>query len=119
MLPDTPFPRIFMSYVAFMSPSNFFSRHYRSPLIKTLLVTSKGRITIPKSVRQHMGVRQGCRMAFSLTGDRIEMRVFNPSAEPADGFGMLLSNKRAVPADFNATMIGLPVKKCSGWNLKL
>jgi len=43
--------------------------------------------------------------------DRIEMRVFNPSAEPADGFGMLLSNKRAVPADFNATMIGLPVKK--------
>ena len=105
MLPDTQFPRIFMS------PSSFLSRYYRSPLIKTLLVTSKGRITIPKAVRQHMGIRQGCRMAFSLAGDRIEMRVFNPSAERADGFGMLLSNKRAVPADFNATMKDLTIKK--------
>lgn len=105
MPPDTQFQRIFLS------PSNFFPRYYRSPLIKTLLVTSKGRITIPKSVRQQMGVRQGCRMAFSLAGDRIEMRVFNPNAEPADGFGMLLSNKRAVPADFNATMKDLPIKK--------
>lgn len=79
--------------------------------MKTLLVTSKWRITIPTSVRQQMGIRQGCRLEFSLVGSGIEMRVFNSSAEPADGFSMLLSDKRAVPADFNATMINLPIKK--------
>lgn len=68
-----------------VSHSKLQWRYYRSPLIKTLLVTSKGRITIPKSVRQQMGIRQGCKMAFSLAGDRIEMRAFNSSAEPADG----------------------------------
>lgn len=79
--------------------------------MKTLLVTSKWRITIPTSVRQQMGIRQGCRLEFSLVGSGIEMRVVKPSARFVSGFGMLRSDKRAVPADFNAALINLPIKK--------
>ena len=76
-----------------------------------LTVTSKGRITIPKSVRQQMDIHQGCELEFSLPGNSIEMRVVKPSARFVSGFGMLRSDKRAVPADFNAALINLPIKK--------
>ena len=32
-------------------------------------VTSKGQVTIPKELRQQMGIRQGSRIEFSLVGD--------------------------------------------------
>lgn len=76
-----------------------------------LTVTSKGRITIPASVRQQMGIRQGCRLKFSLAGHRIEMRVVKPVIRFDSGFGMLRSDKRAVPADFKTALIYRPIKK--------
>lgn len=70
--------------------------------METTSVTSKGQVTIPKSVRQKLGIRQGSRVEFELVGDHVEMRVRSSPAEvPASGFGLLKSRKRAVPADFD------------------
>lgn len=69
-------------------------------------VTSKGQVTIPKELRQQLGIRQGSRIEFSIVGDHVEMRVMSsPSPESATGFGMLKSRRRAVPADFDAATL--------------
>lgn len=72
-------------------------------------VTSKGQVTIPKSVRQQLGIRQGSKVEFSLVEDHIELRVRStPSDVPASGFGMLKSKKAAVPADFDPASLLKP-----------
>ncbi|MEO9101233.1 MAG: AbrB/MazE/SpoVT family DNA-binding domain-containing protein, partial [Rhodoferax sp.] len=61
-------------------------------------VTSKGQVTIPKALRQQLGIRQGSRIEFSLMGDHVEMRVSSsPSVDSDHGFGMLKSKRPAVP----------------------
>ncbi len=65
-------------------------------------VTSKGQVTIPKELRQQLGIRQGSRIEFSLVGDHVEMRVrSSPAIEARSGFGMLKSRLAAVPVDFD------------------
>ena len=69
-------------------------------------VTSKGQVTIPKALRQELGIRQGSRIEFSRVGDHVELRVVSsPPAEPGSGFGMLKSRRRAVPTDFDPAML--------------
>ncbi len=70
-------------------------------------VTSKGQVTIPKGVRQQLGIRQGSRIEFALVADHVEMRVkSSPTVVPDSGFGMLKSRRAAVPADLDpATLI--------------
>ena len=70
-------------------------------------VTSKGQVTIPKELRQQLGIRQGSRIEFSVVGDHVEMRVKNsPSVVTTSGFGMLKSHRTAVQADFDpATLL--------------
>ena len=70
-------------------------------------VTSKGQVTIPKELRQRLGIRQGSRIEFLLMGDHVEMRVrSSPASESGSGFGMLKSRRKAVPADFDpATLL--------------
>lgn len=76
-------------------------------------VTSKGQVTIPKAVRQRLGIRQGTKVTFRLVGDRAEMRVTSAPVEvPAHGFGMLKSKRAAVPADFDpASLFVAPSRK--------
>ena len=38
-------------------------------------VRSRGQVTIPKPVRQQLGIRQGSLIEFSLVGDHVELRV--------------------------------------------
>lgn len=65
-------------------------------------VTSKGQVTIPKPLRQQLGLRQGSKVEFVLMGDHVEMRVVStPAQVPASGFGMLKSKRAAVAADFD------------------
>ena len=65
-------------------------------------VTSKGQVTIPKELRQRLGIRQGSRIEFSLVGDQVVMRVrSSPAAESASGFGLLKSRCAALPADLD------------------
>ena len=72
-------------------------------------VTSKGQVTIPKPVRQQLGIRQGTRIEFFLVRDHVELRVrSSPADVPASGFGMLISRKRAVPSDFDAASLLKP-----------
>ena len=72
-------------------------------------VMSKGQVTIPKPVRQQLGIRQGSLIEFSLVDDHVELRVRRSPAEvPASGFGMLTSRKRAVSADFDPASLLKP-----------
>lgn len=76
-------------------------------IMEVTSVTSKGQVTIPKELRQQLGIRQGSRIEFSLVGDHVEMRVrSSPSGEAGSGFGMLKSRRAAVPTDFDpATLL--------------
>ena len=76
-------------------------------------VTSKGQVTIPKELRQQLGIRQGSRIEFSLVGDHVEMRLrSSPAGESRSGFGMLKSRRAAVLADFDpAVLLRLVVKR--------
>ena len=65
-------------------------------------VTSKGQVTIPKPLRQRLGLRRGSKVEFVLVDDHVEMRVVSTPADiPASGFGMLKSKRVAVPANFD------------------
>jgi AbrB family looped-hinge helix DNA binding protein len=65
-------------------------------------VTSKGQVTIPKELRQRLGIRQGSKMEFSLVGTDVIMRVrSSPVAEPTSGFGLVKSRRAAVPPDLD------------------
>jgi AbrB family looped-hinge helix DNA binding protein len=69
-------------------------------------VTSKGQVTIPKELRQQLGIRQGSPIEFSLVGDHVEMRVrSSPSCQARSEFGMLKSRRAAVPTDFDPAVL--------------
>ncbi len=76
--------------------------------MQQLSVTSKGQVTIPKNVRQELGIRAGTQVTFKVVGNHVEMRPVNaPSEVPSSGFGLLRSNKKPVPADYDvATLAG-------------
>jgi len=65
-------------------------------------ITSKGQVTIPRDVRQQFGLRQGMSVSFTVEGDHIALRPA-PSARQAmaSGFGLIQSQRPAVPADFD------------------
>jgi AbrB family looped-hinge helix DNA binding protein len=71
----------------------------------TTAVTSKGQVTIPKAVRQKLGIRQGSRIQCRVVGDHVELRVSGASthaqAQATSGFGLLKSRRASVPADFD------------------
>ena len=68
----------------------------------TSSVTSKGQVTIPRALRQQLGLARGSRVSFALVGDHIEVRLLRPDhPQPPSGFGMLQSRRPPVPADFD------------------
>ncbi len=70
-------------------------------------LTSKGQVTIPQSMRQHFGLRQGMAIVFEIDGDHIALRP-SPSTESVggSGFGLIRSRRKSVPADFDvATLV--------------
>jgi AbrB family looped-hinge helix DNA binding protein len=68
--------------------------------METTSVTSKGQVTIPKSVRQKLGIRQGSRIEFVVSGSQATMRVAStPVTEVPSGFGLLKSKRKPVPVD--------------------
>ncbi len=79
----------------------------------TTSVTSKGQVTIPKPLRQQLGLRQGSKVEFILVGDHAEMRIVStPIDLPESGFGMLRSKRAPVPVDFDPA--GLVAKGKAG-----
>ena len=75
----------------------------------TCSMTSKGQVTIPKALRQQLGLARGSRVCFVLVGDHIEVRPWRTQQPlPASGFGMLKSQRPPVPADFDAACLLRP-----------
>jgi AbrB family looped-hinge helix DNA binding protein len=75
-------------------------------------MTSKGQVTVPKEVRQRLGLRQGMRVAFVVEGDHAVLRPATPDrARPASGFGMVKVSGPAVPADFDVATLLKPLGK--------
>ena len=71
-----------------------------------LSVTSKGQVTIPKAVRQKLGIRAGSKVRFRVVGDHAEMATVGaPVKPPTSGFGMLKSKRPSVPADFDVASL--------------
>ena len=65
-------------------------------------VTSKGHVTILKAVRQQLGIRNVSKISFQVIGDHIELSVCKTPVEiKSSGFGLLKTEKRAVPVDFD------------------
>lgn len=57
-----------------------------SSIHATATVTTKGQVTLPKSVRQALGVDAGSKLAFELRGDHmIVSRVHAEHEDPAIG----------------------------------
>lgn len=72
-------------------------------------MTSKGQVTIPKSVRQQLGLRQGAKVAFVVEGDHAVLRPAVPvRALPNSGFGMVKVAGPAVPPDFDVASLLKP-----------
>jgi AbrB family looped-hinge helix DNA binding protein len=77
--------------------------------METTSVTSKGQVTIPKALRQRLGIRQGSKVAFTLKDDHVEIRVVSaPARVPSSGFGMLKSKRAAVPVDLDPASLLKP-----------
>ena len=69
-------------------------------------VTSKGQVTIPKAVRQRLGIRPGAKVRFEVVGDHVELRLLSRSAAASDsGFGVLKSRRVSVPVDFDVARL--------------
>lgn len=69
-------------------------------------MTSKGQVTVPKAVRQRLGLRQGTRVAFVIEGDHAVLRPAVPErALPRSGFGMVKVSGAAVPPDFDVASL--------------
>lgn len=77
-----------------------------------LSVTSKGHVTIPKAVRQELGIRAGSRVRFTVVGNHAELKVVEGHAAMlASGAGMLRHKRAAVPVDFDvASSVGKKAK---------
>ena len=72
-------------------------------------MTSKGQVTIPKALRQQLGLGRGSRVCFELVGDHIELRPWKPRQElPPSGFGLLKSQRPPVPVDFDPASLLRP-----------
>lgn len=71
-----------------------------------LSVTSKGQVTIPKAVRQKLGIRTGSKVRFRVVGDHAELVVADaPAPARSSGAGMLRHRGPAVPADFDVASL--------------
>jgi len=70
-------------------------------------VTSKGQVTIPKPIRQQLGIRKGSKIVFEIVNDHIELKVQSTPAQiSSEGFGLLKTRHSSVPEDLDpATLI--------------
>jgi AbrB family looped-hinge helix DNA binding protein len=74
--------------------------------METVFVSQDGRITIPKPMRELLGIHQGSQVGLAVVGDHVELRVQQEKPDlQASGFGVLKSRKKAVPADFDPAVL--------------
>ncbi|MYM87758.1 AbrB/MazE/SpoVT family DNA-binding domain-containing protein [Rugamonas sp. FT82W] len=81
--------------------------------METASVTSKGQVTIPKEIRQKLGIREGSKVEFAVVGKHLELRVQPPNGvmqttAPASGYGMVKSRRNSVPVDLDPASLLKP-----------
>jgi AbrB family looped-hinge helix DNA binding protein len=77
--------------------------------VETTTMTSKGQVTVPKAVRQQLGLQQGTRVAFVVEGDHAVLRPAVPTRTlPKSGFGMVKVSGPVVPPDFDVASLLMP-----------
>ena len=75
---------------------------------ETATITSKGQITLPKSIRQALGVDVGSKIAFDYTGDRVVVtRIENDLHEDDAIRGFLSLIERDIHSGNNITDLPL------------
>lgn len=71
-----------------------------------LSVTRKGQVTIPKDVRQKLGIRAGSKVQFRVVGAHAQLEVVSgPQPVGVSGAGMLPHRRPAVPAGFDVARV--------------
>ena len=69
-------------------------------------VTSKGQITIPKTIRQQLGIGKGCKITATIVDEHIELHLSQPLPKESNtGFAMLKSKRSAIPVDFDVASL--------------
>lgn len=72
-------------------------------------ITSEGQVTIPRALRQQLGLTWGSRVRCALVGDHIEVRPCKPSEPPmTSGFGLLHRQRPPVPVDIDPASLLQP-----------
>lgn len=81
----------------------------RSADMNRATITGTGQVTIPKEVRQRLGLRADSRVEFMVVSDHVEMRVVTPPPGISQsGFGLLKSRRTAVPTDSDVASLLRP-----------
>ncbi len=79
---------------------------HQTGAVESFAVTSKGQVTIPKSIRRALGIRQGSRVTFTEREGKVELQVVHrPPESIASGFGMLGARGKHVPVDFDVASL--------------
>ncbi len=70
-------------------------------------ITGKGQVTIPKQLRQQLGLRRGSSVSFALVGDHIEIGPARQQLnDHPQAFGLLKTTVKPVPVDVDpATLL--------------
>jgi len=71
---------------------------------KQLTLTSRGRVTIPKAVREQLALRKGTRLVVTAERDHGVLRL----AVPHSGFGMARVQGAGVAPDFDVARLVAP-----------
>jgi AbrB family looped-hinge helix DNA binding protein len=83
-----------------------FQDYLKANTMQITSVTSKGQITIPKTMRQQLGIHKGSKIEASIVGDHIELHISDmPAEQNKTGFGMLKSKRTSVPVDFDPAIL--------------
>lgn len=81
--------------------------------METASVSNKGQVTIPKEMRQKLGIREGSKVEFAVVGQHLELRVWSPNGvvqtiPTASGYGMVKSKRDSVPVDLDPASLLKP-----------
>lgn len=68
------------------------------------LVSSDGKITIPKEICQQLDIKPGSKISAIIVDQHIELYI-NDERVPSTGFAMLKSEKKSIPSDFDTSSL--------------
>lgn len=77
----------------------------------TATMTSKGQTTIPREIREHLKLKPGDKIAFTLEGGRVVLRAQNRSIMDLAGILKRPGEKAVTVEEMNETVIAAVLAK--------